>query len=65
MIHKRSDEDGIILIVLLFIVVLVAFGYVVFNSITKSKEAEQVRDAASDTVEAAEEAVNQINEFTR
>lgn len=39
--EKNKSESGIILIGLLFLVVLIMLGYVVFNSVTKSREARQ------------------------
>jgi ArsR family metal-binding transcriptional regulator len=38
--------------------VVFIFGYVVINSISKSREAEQVRESASDVIDSAQDTVD-------
>lgn len=60
--NKQSDESGIILVVVLFAAALMIFGYVVINSISKSREAEQIKDSATDAVEAVNSSVDAVND---
>ncbi len=60
--NTRKDESGIILIALLFIIVVFVFGYVVINSISKSREAKQVQESASDVIDNAQDTVDAAND---
>ena len=57
----RKDESGIIIIALLFILAILIFGFVVFNSVTKSREAEQVKESAGDVIDSAQDTVDAAN----
>ena len=61
LMKTRDEESGIILIGFLFMIVLVLLGYVVVNSISKSREADQVRESASDVIDAAQNAAETVN----
>lgn len=49
-----SEESGVIIVILVFILALMVFGYVAINNISKSREANQIKDSATDVVEDAE-----------
>ena len=46
--RQTTDESGIIIVVLVFIIALIVFGIVAYNSITKSREADE-NDSATPT----------------
>lgn len=62
LMNTRKQESGIILIALLFVVVIAIFGYVVINSISKSREADQIKDTTGDAIESANDAVDSVND---
>ena len=58
---KKSEQSGIIIVALLLIAALMIFGYVVINSVSKSREADQIKDTATDAIEAAKDSVDAVN----
>ena len=49
-----SNQSGVIFVILVFVVSLMVFGYVAINNIAKSREANQLKDSASEAVDTAE-----------
>lgn len=62
LMNIRKNESGIIFIALLFLVTILIFGYVVINSISKSREAERVRESAGSAIESAQDAADSVND---
>ena len=62
LMNTRKDESGIILVALLFLLAILIFGFVVINSISKSREADQVRESAGDAINAAQDTVEAVND---
>ena len=65
LMNTRKDESGIIMIALLLLLAVLIFGYVVINSVSRSREAEQVKDSASDVIDAAKDTVENANEVRK
>ena len=61
LMNTRKEESGIILIGIFLLLTLLIFGFVVVNSISKSREAEQVRESAGDALDAAQDTVDTVN----
>lgn len=62
---KSRDESGIIIVILLFAVALMIFGYVIINSLSKSREAEQIKDSANGAAEVVNEAKTKAQDIIR
>jgi len=60
--NTRKEESGIILLALMFIVAIGILGYVVINSISRSREADRVRESATEAIDAAKDTVDTVND---
>ncbi len=63
LMNTRKDESGIIVIAVLFLLAILVFGFVVINSISKSREAEQVKDSAGEVIDTAKDTVDAANDL--
>ena len=60
--NSRKNEQGVIMLAFLFFIVLLLLGFVVVRSISKSSEAEQVRETTGDVIESAQDAADTFND---
>lgn len=53
--RTRNQESGIILVILIFVVAIGIFGYVAWNNVQKSREANELKDNTDASTEQSSE----------
>ena len=53
----KNDESGIIVVAVVFLIAVLVFGYVAFRSISRSRQADEVQDSASEVIDKAKDLV--------
>ena len=59
---QKPEESGFIILLILFLITVAIFGVLAFNAITKSREAEVIRDSAGEVIDTAKQSVDAVNE---